>query len=246
VEAIVGAAGWTIRGSTGPVWAAQSATLLLVSAKTPAGIGILIVDPTLSSVDISSYRTFDDGKASTITFSDCPAIPLNNMDIDQSEAVSHAECVTRIAYARHTVGVMEAALSLTVDYLKTRQQFGVPLRTFQNLTFRAADMYAAVELTRSMATWASMVLDEEPGRAHEASARSGALACRTARLIAEESVQLHGGIGITAEAPIAHHASRLLALQALMGGRPDNVDRLASTLEDSDRAELLRAPTELR
>ncbi len=98
---------------------------------------------------------------------------------------------------------MDTALKLTTEYLTTRKQFGVTLNRFQALTFRAADMYTSLELTRSIVTWATMVLADDVVLAGEEVARPRARAklqvSKAGRHIGQEAIQLHGGIGMTAE-----------------------------------------------
>jgi alkylation response protein AidB-like acyl-CoA dehydrogenase len=128
---------------------------------------------------------------------------------------------------------METALRLTTEYLRTRQQFGVTLNRFQNLTFRAADMYTAVELTRSTVTWAAMVAAAgDPAHVVEAAARAKLQVARAGRLVGQEAVQLHGGIGMTAEYAVGHHLARISALNRWLGDADAMVHQLAGSLED--------------
>jgi alkylation response protein AidB-like acyl-CoA dehydrogenase len=129
---------------------------------------------------------------------------------------------------------MDAALRMTTAYLTTRQQFGVTLNRFQALTFRAADMYTALELTRSIVTWASMVAAEsdDPAELLEAAARAKLQTARAGRLIGQEAIQLHGGIGMTAEYAVGHYTSRLTALNHWLGDARDQLGTLSATLTD--------------
>lgn len=122
---------------------------------------------------------------------------------------------------------MEEALRLTTEYLKTRKQFGVPIAKFQTLTHRAADMYVLLELARSMSLYATMSLADgtvDPVVASRAKLQIG----RSARTIGQEAIQMHGGIGMTAEYPVGHYVSRLTAIEHTLGGSDDHLRVLAS------------------
>ncbi len=113
---------------------------------------------------------------------------------------------------------MEVALRMTTEYLKSRKQFGVTLNTFQALTFRAADMYVSLELATSLTQWATMVLEEGDAAAISAAARRVALqVSRAGRHIGQEAIQLHGGIGMTAEYAVGAYTTRLTTLDHLFG-----------------------------
>src|SRR5690606_17387141 len=195
----------------------ERADLLLVTAALPeGGTGVFIVD---GATAVETVVTNDGSRAATVTFSDTPAVPLGEGG-DQTAALEKALDLARIAYAHEALGAMQTALDTTVDYLKTRKQFGVTLNTFQALTFRAADLYVALELARSTIMWATMVAaDESSSDAEIAGAAShAALEVATAgRLIGKDAIQLHGGIGMTAEYSVGHHTARLTAIEHLIG-----------------------------
>nr|CRL67055.1 acyl-CoA dehydrogenase FadE18 [Mycolicibacterium malmesburyense] len=120
---------------------------------------------------------------------------------------------------------MEEALRLTTEYLTSRKQFGVPLSKFQTLTQRAADMYVSLELARSMNFYAAMSIADgrfDPVIAARAKFQIG----RSGRHIAQEAIQLHGGIGMTAEYPVGHYAARLTAIDNTFGTTDDQLRTL--------------------
>ena len=133
---------------------------------------------------------------------------------------------------------MQTALEQTTEYLKTRKQFGVPLSTFQALTFRAADMYVELELARSVVTWATLVL-LDGGDALEAASRAKLQVSKAGRHIGKEAIQLHGGIGMTAEYSVGHFTSRLTAIDHTLG---DGRHHLAQLVDDARRSRRHRAP----
>ena len=133
------------------------------------------------------------------------------------------------ALCAEAVGAMAEALRLTTEYLTTRKQFGVPLRNFQTLTQRAADMYVSLELARSMCFYAAMSIADgnfDPIIA----ARAKLQICRSGRHIAQEAIQLHGGIGVTAEYPVGHYAARLTAINQTLGSADDQLRTLIGGL----------------
>jgi alkylation response protein AidB-like acyl-CoA dehydrogenase len=138
------------------------------------------------------------------------------------------------------VGAMEFALSATSEYLRSRKQFGVPLKTFQALTFRAADMYVSLELAHSVALWATMVLASGSAEeASEAASRSGLQVSRASRHVGQEAIQLHGGIAMTAEYSVGSYTSHLTALDHLLGDGHFHLTRLAAGVADHDEVDPL-------
>jgi alkylation response protein AidB-like acyl-CoA dehydrogenase len=132
---------------------------------------------------------------------------------------------------------MEEALRLTTDYLKTRKQFGVTLNKFQALTQRAADMYMSLELASSLNLYAAISIADgnfDPVIASRAKLQIG----RSGRHIGQEAIQLHGGIGMTAEYPVGHYAARLTAIEHTLGSSQDHLQVLVSHLTDYDLARL--------
>ena len=138
---------------------------------------------------------------------------------------------------------MEFALTTTTAYLKDRKQFGVPLSTFQALTFRAADMYIALELTRSVVQWATMVLGlGDRARSADAAARAALQVARAGRHIGHEAIQLHGGIAMTAEYSVGVYAARLAALEHLLGDAQHHLTTLAASVGDRGALDPLSGP----
>jgi len=180
--------------------------------------------------NVTSYRTHDGGRAAMLEFDRDAATPLGDGG-DASAALSAVLARAQIAACHEALGAMDSALSLTTSYLTTRQQFGMTLNRFQALTFRAADMYTDLELTRSIVTWATMVAAEgEPDALRDAAARAKLQTVRAARHIGQEAIQLHGGIGVTDEYAIGHFTSRLTALSHWLGDARDQLSKLSAGL----------------
>ncbi|TXL60670.1 acyl-CoA dehydrogenase family protein [Aeromicrobium terrae] len=231
--------GWTLSGSKEPVLHGERADAFVVSAKTDAGTGLFLVEGDASGLTRTGYRTHDGGRAAHVAFDGTSATPLGDVSADQAGVLETAVASAQVAYCHEAVGAMTVALNTTVEYLKTRKQFGVPLKTFQALTFRAADMYVSMELVRSVASWATLVLTDEPTRALEAASRAKLQVSTSGRHIGQEAIQLHGGIGMTAEYSVGHYTSRLTAIDHWLGGGADHLKRLASSVGDHEVVEPL-------
>ncbi len=117
--------------------------------------------------------------------------------------------IATAALCAEAVGAMERMLWLTVDYLKTRVQFGQPISVFQTLQHRAADMYVSLEQARSMALFARLALADDDVEQRRKAVRAAKIQIDlAARHVGQEAVQLHGGIGMTMEYPVGHYLKR--------------------------------------
>lgn len=221
--------GWRLDGVKEPVPHGARADLLVVSAAVGDRTGLFLVDPADAgdTLDRAGYRSFDGTRAARVTFTGTPATPLGDPSVDAAPALALATAHATVASCHEAVGAMQTALDLTTEYLRTRKQFGVPLKTFQALTFRAADMYVSLELARSTALWATLVLAEG---AHDqvAATRAVVQTCAAARHVGQEAIQLHGGIGMTDEYAVGHYTARLTAIDAALGGRQAALAALAA------------------
>ncbi len=226
--------GWRLRGVKDPVVQGARADLLVVTAALPddAGTGVFLVDGGAERLQRVGYPTYDGGRAATVTLEGTPATLLGDAG-DRTASVATILDIGRIMAANEAVGSMQTALGLTTDYLKSRKQFGVTLSTFQALTFRAADMYVSLELATSAAQWATMVLvGGDPEQVRDAARRAGLQVSRSARHVGQEAIQLHGGIGMTAEYAVGNHVARLTALDGLLGNAPFHLADLAGRVAD--------------
>ena len=232
--------GWTLTGVKEPVPSGARADVLVVSAAVDGGTGLFLVPGDASGLTRTAYRTHDGTRAAHLRFESTPAQTLGDGG-DQTAAIERALAEARIAYGHESVGAMDTALRITSDYLKTRKQFGVTLNKFQALTFRAADMYVSVELARSIALWASMV-QEAGGDVVQAADRARLQVSRAARHVGKEAIQLHGGIGVTAEYSVGHYTSRLTAIDHLLGDGDWARARLAENVASYETVDPLGAP----
>jgi alkylation response protein AidB-like acyl-CoA dehydrogenase len=232
--------GWTLTGVKEPVPSGARADLLVVSAVVDGGTGLFLVQGDAAGLTRTGYRTHDGTRAANIRFEGTPAVALGTGG-DQTPAIERALAEARIAYGHEAIGAMDTALRTTAEYLKTRKQFGVTLNKFQALTFRAADMYVSLELARSLALWASMVQDAG-GDVVQAADRARLTVSRAGRHIGQEAIQLHGGIGVTAEYSVGHYTSRLTAIDHLLGDGDWAAARLAKNVSTYETVDPLGAP----
>lgn len=228
---------WSLNGRKNPVLTGDRADTLVVSAALPdGGTGLFLVDGQAAGLSRLPYRTYDGQRAAQIDFADTPGTPLGAA-ADATAAIERAIIRISSAVCAEAVGAMEEALRLTTDYLKTRKQFGVTLNTFQTLTQRAADMYVSLELARSMSMYAAMSIADgnlDPLVAARAKLQIG----RSGRHIAQEAIQLHGGIGVTWEYPVGHYAARLTAIEHTLGSSQDQLHVLMTNLGGYDLVKL--------
>lgn len=226
------ATGTTVSGTKSLVPHGDCADVLVVSAREADGtVSLYLVEADQAGVARTAYRTHDNRRGAQVLFTDAAGTKITQADA--AALIEGVAIVEQSALCSEAVGAMTKSLAMTVDYLKTRKQFGVPLATFQALTHRAADMYVALELATSMNVYLTAAIAE--GSADAITASRGKLqVCRSGRLIGQEAIQMHGGIGMTAEYPIAHYVSRLTAISHTLGDADAHVAHLGAHLRDWD------------
>jgi alkylation response protein AidB-like acyl-CoA dehydrogenase len=225
--------GWTLTGVKMPVPHGARADLLVVSARLPEeGTGLFLVEAeALHDADRTGYPTYDGGRAATVTFDDTAASPLGEPGLDVTASIAAVQDITRVMAANQALGALQFLLPTTTDYLRSRKQFGVPLSTFQSLTFRAADMYVSLELTQSMVDWATMVVAGGDAEAvADAAARVSLQVSTAGRHIGQEAIQLHGGIAMTMEYSVGMYTAHLTALDHLLGDGGHHLRALAADI----------------
>ncbi|MCS6854337.1 MAG: acyl-CoA dehydrogenase family protein [Elioraea sp.] len=227
---------WRLDGCKTLVLHGDVADHIVVTARVfgagsgPDGLAAFLVPATATGLTRRALRTNDGRRAAEIVLDDV-AVADDCVLGEPGEAFPLIERVVQeaiAALAAEAVGVMTLAHRLTVDYLKTRRQFGRPIGSFQVLQHRATDMLIAIEEARSMAIYAAMSLDEpDAAERRRALAAVKALIGRRGRFVAETAVQLHGGIGLTMDYAVGHCMARLLAIDALFGNAAHHLARLA-------------------
>jgi len=230
-------AGFVLNGEKGLVLHGDCADKLIVSARSAGGrrdkggIGLFLVDAKAAGVARRGYPTQDGLRAAEVTLTDVRVAAQDALG-DPEGGYRLIERVVDEAIAAlgaEAVGAMSEALAMTVDYLKTRKQFGVPIGSFQALQHRAADMVVALEQARSMMMLATMMAGEE-----NADERRNAISAakvqigRSARHVGQEAIQLHGGIGMTNEYAAGHYFKRVTMIDQLYGDADLHLSYLAA------------------
>ncbi len=210
-----------LQGEKAAVLGAPAADKLVVSAKTSDGVGLFLVD----RVEGRPYATIDGMRAADVAFQGVKAQRLEG-GLELVEEVT--DFATALVCAE-AVGAMKYACDATLEYLKTRKQFGVPIGTFQALQHRMVDMYVAQEQARSMACLACSKTDNAENLRERQKAISAAKIkiADSARHVSQEAVQLHGGMGMTEELKISHTFRRLTVLAAQFGDADCHLQRFA-------------------
>ncbi|HWW48087.1 MAG TPA: pimeloyl-CoA dehydrogenase small subunit [Xanthobacteraceae bacterium] len=229
--------GWVIDGEKFVVLNGDTADTLIVTARTSGGqrdrggIGVFLVPAKANGVHVKGYPTQDGLRAADITFS--------NVEIDGDGAIGNPEDSialiervvddARAAICAEAVGLMEESLKTTVEYIKERKQFGVPIGTFQALQHRASDMFVAVEQGRSMAMYATMALDFDDARERALAVAAAKVQIgKSARFVGQQSIQLHGGVGMTDEFKIGHYFKRLTMIENQFGDTDYHLQRISA------------------
>ena len=226
--------GWVLNGAKAVVGAGEHADLFLVSARTAgaeddeAGISLFLVSAGAPGLTARGYGLIDGGRAAELTLDKVQLGP----DALLGEAGAGYALLERaagrgiLALCAEAVGAMDCARDATLEYLRTRRQFGTPIGSFQALQHRMADVLLEIEQARSAVINAAAAVDH-PDRATRERALSAAKYTigRIGTLVAEESIQLHGGIGMTWELPLAHYAKRLVMIDHQLGDEDHHLRR---------------------
>jgi alkylation response protein AidB-like acyl-CoA dehydrogenase len=222
---------WVLRGSKIVAMSAPLATHLLITARTPGGLSLFLVETESASTGIEThnYRTVDDRRAADLVFDGLrlPASALLGEEGDAWPSLARARDEGAAAICSEAVGCMRKVLADTVEYCKQRQQFGQPIGSFQVLQHRMVDMYMEVEQAVAAVYLAVLNLEAEPDARARAVSAAKATIGRAARFIGQQAVQLHGGMGMTEELAIGHYFKRLTALQFEFGSTDFHVARYA-------------------
>lgn len=232
--------GYVLNGRKAVVIGGHCADLILVSARTAgdsrdaSGISLFALSPDTAGVERRAYPTIDGSKGCDIT--------LNNVQVgadarlgaegEAAEVIDYQSGRAIAALCAEAVGVMEVANELTLDYLKQRKQFGVPIGKFQVLQHRMVDMMSELEQARSMAILAASVADQDQSdeRRRILAAAKNVIG-RSGQFISENGIQSHGGIGMTWEYNFAHYAKRLIMINHQLGDDDFHLEQYAALLQ---------------
>jgi alkylation response protein AidB-like acyl-CoA dehydrogenase len=231
--------GWLLDGEKKVVLHGAQAGMLVVSSRSAGaqrdedGITLFVVPADAPGVNITGYRMLDGQRAADVRF--------DGVRVDADALVGQPGAGWSVLEAAldygagllcaEAIGAMEALFAATLDYLKTRQQFGVPIGKFQALQHRMADMYIHLEQARSMALLAAVRLRSANGDEGRAAERRQAVSAakyrigQAARFVGQQAVQLHGGMGVTDELPAAHYFKRLTTIELTLGDADHHLAR---------------------
>ena len=229
---------YVIDGEKFVVLNGEAADTLIVSARTKGGqrdaggIGIFLVPGNAKGIAKKGYPTQDGLHAADIAFTGVE-VGADAAIGDPENGLALIERVVddaRIAMCAEAVGVMDESLKSTVEYLKTRTQFGVPIGSFQTLQHRAADMFVAVEQARSMSMFATMASDFDDAKERATAVAAAKVQIgKSLKFVGQQSIQLHGGIGMTMEAKIGHYFKRLTMIENTFGDTDFHLRRVTDS-----------------
>lgn len=227
---------WLISGRKGVVIGGQTAGKILVSARTAGdvrdqqGISLFVIDPAAAGVSRRVYATMDGRKGCELFLDNVKGELLGNAG-DAYDAIRYQSGRAIAALCGEAVGAMRTLCDLTLDYLKTRKQFGVVIGKFQVLQHRMVDMVSELERATSMATLAACLADDEDSAERTAKLTAAKFVINKAgRYVAEQAIQLHGGIAMTWEYNGAHYAKRLVMISHQFGDDDHHLEAYADQL----------------
>jgi alkylation response protein AidB-like acyl-CoA dehydrogenase len=226
--------GYVLNGRKTMVVHGAQAGRLIVSARTHGGqrdldgISLFVLAPDAPGVTLLDYRTIDGQRAADLQLQDValPAAALLGQAGAAWEVLDAAADYGAGLLCFEALGAMEALFGATLDYLKTRTQFGAPIGKFQALQHRMADMVIHLEQARSMATLAAVKLDSADVQERRRTVSAAKFRIGQAlKFVGQQAVQLHGGMGVTDELPAAHHFKRLSMIELTLGDSDHHLAR---------------------
>lgn len=222
---------YILNGAKSVVLHGDAADKILITARISGaqmdrdGIGLFLVDADTPGLSRRGYPTQDGMRAAEIVLSGARATALSDNALP---VIEHAIDEAIAALCSEAVGTMQSMHDLTLEYLKTRKQFGRPIGSFQVLQHRSVDMLVALEQARSMAMFAAvMAAEENPLERRRAIAAAKVQIGRSGRLVGQEAIQLHGGIGMTTEYSVGHYFKRMTMIDQLYGDADHHLASLA-------------------
>jgi len=219
---------WYINGTKSFVLNGDQASVLLVSARINGdtldqnGIGIFKINS--KDYEIRPYNTIDGYRASEITFNNVTASLMCKDEIAYN-CILETNYAAALAVSSEAIGIMQKCFDLTVDYLKTRTQFGKTIGSFQALQHRMVDLMIEIEQAKSSVMLAAGTYESEKNIKYRNVSAAKNLIGRVGKLVAEECIQLHGGIGMTWEYNLQNYAKRLIMIDHLMGDSDHHIEK---------------------
>lgn len=236
--------GYVLNGHKAVVLHGDSADQLVVIARSSGpttdrdGLSAFIVDAAADGVTRRGYATIDGLRAAEITLDNVRVggDALLGSEGGAADALDAALQRGTLALCAEATGAMEVACDQTLAYIKDRKQFGVPIASFQALQHRMVEMRMALEKARSMTILAACSLAEQPALRDKRLTAAKAMIGKAGKRVAEESIQLHGGMGMMDETAISHYAKRIVMIDHQLGDRGHHLQRLETMLDVGDDA----------
>ncbi len=222
--------GFAVTGTKSLVPAGDQAEAFLVPAMLDGQIALFLVERATDGVQARGYRTLDGSRAAEVVFDNAAAALVTK---DGLVALEHAVDIGIAAVCAEGVGVMDKTLDVTVEYMNTRKQFGVAIASFQALRHRVADMKMQLELARSMSYYASLKLNAPAPERRQALARAKYQLGVAMRFVGQNSVQLHGGIGVTDEYIGSHYFRKLTQLEMTFGDTLHQLGEVSARMQET-------------
>jgi alkylation response protein AidB-like acyl-CoA dehydrogenase len=223
-------AGYAVTAIKSIVPAGDQADAFIVPAMLDGTLALFLVERSASGVTTRGYGTQDGSRAAEVTLAQAPASLIT---LDGLAALEHAVDIGIAATCAEAVGVMDKTMLLTTEYMNTRKQFGVTISSFQALRHRAADMKMQLELARSMSYYAALKLNAPAPERRAAMARAKYQLGVSMRFVGQQSVQLHGGIGVTDEYIGSHYFKKLTQLEMTFGDTLHHLGEVSNRMQDA-------------
>lgn len=224
-----GQGGVRLYGVKHVVPAGDHASAWLVPAVHDGAMTLWCVERDAPGVKVHGYPLQDGSRGADLVLDGAPATLVAR---DGAAALAWAQDLGLALQCAEAVGTMDRTLALTVEYLQTRKQFGVPIGSFQALRHRVADMKMQLELARSMAYYATLKLAEPEAQRRQALARAKVQLGQSMRYVGQQAVQLHGGIGVTDEYVVSHCFKRLAQMELTWGDTLHHLGEVAARMTD--------------
>jgi len=227
--------GYILNGHKAVVLNAGASDKIIVAARTSgqandrSGISLFVVDANSEGVNVQAYRTQDGGRAGEVRLENV-LVSGDQLLGKEGEALPVIESVldrATLAICSEAVGAMEVIIQKTVEYTKTRVQFGVPIAKFQALQHRMADMFIEQQQAKSIVLMAAMKLDQDSDDSAKSIAAMKSLVGRASRKVGQEAIQIHGGIGVTDELDVGHYFKRMTMIELLFGNSDYQTQRFS-------------------
>ena len=219
-----------LNGSKSIVFNGKYAQHFIVTAMDGSNLKIALVDASAEGVSINSFRTFDGQTCSDVTFENVSVSDEAMLYVgeDAINALNNMIKYATLCVSAEAVGCMSEALKKTVEYTKERQQFGVPISSFQVLQHRMVEMFMEAEISKSLLVKTMLQINSNDEEAAKTLSSLKAQVGKSGKFVGQEAVQLHGGMGVSNEMSIGHYLKRMTSIDSQFGNRSYHVKKFMS------------------